>query len=81
MSSEAEFRVSIDGDPVRHQSARGLVAVLTLADGATAEVQVAKVGTDLVVVCAGLYGYAVNDRGHLVVSIGPTPGKASGPET
>jgi len=47
---------------------------------ATAEVQVARRGTDLAIVVAGLFGYTVNDRGHLVIHVSPSRGKASGSE-
>ena len=70
------FRVMIDGTPA---DAEALRAVLTDGDQ-TAEVQIARVGRELIVVVAGLYGSTINDRGHLLVSVATTPGSSSGPE-
>jgi len=81
MTEQAQgFRVYIDGDPQAHHSAQGVRVVLRDGED-VAEVQVAKVGSDIVVVAAGLWGHTVNDRGHLLVSVAPTPGKHSGPES
>lgn len=71
------LRIIIDGTPAQSRGAR-----IVLEDGhGTAEVQVAHVGREIVVVVAGLYGSAINDRGHLLITVAPTPGSASGPDT
>ena len=82
------LRVRVENYPTPttqwHEST-GVQATLIEGTGAeaeaTAEVQVVKRGPDLVVVIAGLYGYTVNDRGHLVVHVSPTHGQGSGMDT
>ena len=81
------MRTRVDNWPSRptswHTAQAVQVVLMEGPDGeevATAEVQVAKRGTDMAIVVAGLYGYTVNDRGHLVIHVSPSVGHASGPE-
>ena len=81
------MRTRVDNWPSRpthwHDSQGVQVTLLEGTEGeeeATAEVQVARRGPDMVVVVAGLFGHTVNDRGHLVIHVSPSMAKASGPE-
>jgi hypothetical protein len=78
----SELRVNVTQGPgpgTWFGDARDARAILDDGDGQVAEVQLARMGGDLVVIVAGLWGHTVNDRGHLIVTVAPTPGKSSGP--
>lgn len=72
-SPRVGLRIQVDGSTTHpiHDDASGVRVILVLASGETAEVQVAKVGTELVVIAAGTVDQDEDQRGNTRLRVFP----------